>query len=148
MTTLLATGLTRAETREGMGQRIKRYAETLITATLLPKKITAYEIERYFRKAHRIGAWRTLPKEAKALLLIARKVIKTTVKAPALHSALLQVFLRIELQTLRGRALLYGAKLYLMNTVPKLRDLLRKVPELLALGIQYLNSPPILRVYG
>ena len=148
MTTQLAAGLTQAKERGGAGRHANEYAEALITAALLPKKITAYEIERYYRKAHRVGAWRTLPKEAKALLLTARKVIKTLVKGPALRATLLKVFLKIELQTLRGKALLYGAKLYIMNAAPKLRDLLRKIPELLALGIQYLNNPPTLRIYG
>ena len=148
MTTQLAAGLTQAKDRGGAGRHANEYAEALITAALLPKKITPYEIERYYRKAHRVGAWRTLPKEARALLLTARKVIKTLVKGPALRAALLKIFLKIELQTLRGRALLHGIKIMLSLGYRKVLNTLRGLREALILGIQYLNNPPMYRAYG
>ena len=42
----------------------------------------------------------------------------------------------------------YGIILAMKSTVYKLHELLKDVARLLTIGIFYLNSPPMYRVYG
>lgn len=144
MTTLMA-GLAELA-GEGPGQHVVLKAKELLTKILLPKKVTGNVVDRYVRKALRIGAWRDLKQENRAILIVARKwgVIKSAI----LKSILYRIFLEIELHTIRGKALFYGIILTMKSTIYKLHEALRDVQKLLTIGILYLNNPPIYRIYG
>ena len=133
---------------EGAGQHIIDHAKQLVAKALLPEKITSTEIERYYRKAHRVRAWPHLKKWERALLYLARKLV-TEAKSYLLQKALKQIFLEIALHTLKGRALLQGMIIHLKAGGSANPDKLNhKHVYLLALGINYLNNPPIYRVNG
>ena len=119
----------------------------ILMKLLLPKKITGQVVEYYFRKSIRVGAWRYLKRECRALLLVARKWPKE-IKSSTLKNILYNIFLQIELYTLKGKALFYGIILALKSTIYKLHEMLKDVSKLLALGIFYLNNPPMYRIYG
>ena len=107
MTTQLATALAQQAKQWGEASRhATEKAKAILATLILPQTITHYEIERYYRKAHRTQAWRNLPKEARALIQAARKTIKTKVRSPTLHTTLTKIFLQIELHTLKAKALL------------------------------------------
>ncbi len=140
---------------EGMDSGFKvihqsaEFAKRLIAKALLPKVINRYEIERFYRKAHRLNAWRYLKFESRALLYVARKVVNV-VRSPILSNALRNVFLEITLYTLKGRALLQAVIINLKRSKTLVLSAFSKerINELLAEGINYLNNPPIFRVYG
>jgi len=114
MTTQLAAGLAKQTEQWGKaGQHITEKAKTILATLILPQTITKYEIERYYRKAHRTQAWRNLPKEARALIQAARKTIKTKVKSPLLLITLRKIFLQIELHTTKAQAILKGITKFL-----------------------------------
>ena len=133
---------------EGTGQHFIHHAKQLVAKALLPEKITSTEIERYYRKAHRVRAWPHLKKWERALLYLSRKLV-TEVKSYLLQKALKQIFLEITLYTLKGRALLQGMIIHLKTGCPANPDKVNhKLVYLLALGINHLNNPPMYRVYG
>ena len=121
-------------------------AKEILAKIILPEKISGSIVEKYIRKAMRLGVWRRLPLETRALLCILRKW--KSIRSPILTSILHGIFLEIELCTLRGKALFYGIILALKNPLNKLLELLRKPVQLLVAGLSYLNNPPIYRVHG
>ena len=117
-------------------------AKEILTHILIPEHIDSKLISYYYlRKALRVGAWRSLSREARALLIVASRVSLKTVKSRVLKEVLKSVFLEIELHTLKGKALLYGILTQLRRGVSKLVDILKDVTKLLCLGISYLNNP-------
>ena len=104
---------------------------------LIPKEVTKKTIIKYVTKARRVKAWHKLPKELRALLLTASKTL-SKVKSQTLKQILQKAFMNIELQTLKGKALLIG---YTIKITQKLKNL-----NPLYLGITYLNNPPQYRV--
>ncbi len=109
MTTQLAAGLAeQAEFWGRAGQHIISKAKSVLAGLILPRRIGRFEVERYYRKAHRTRAWRRLSREARALLQAARRVVRAEVRSPALRSVLTEIFLSIELHTLRARAMLHA----------------------------------------
>ena len=112
----------------------------------LPERITGELISRYVRRAIRLGTWRRLKPESRALLLVARRF--TVLRSPAVTSVVRGVLLEIEVRTLRGRALLYGILIALRDPFLRLAGVLKDVAKLLVLGISYLNNPPVFRFYG
>ena len=124
---------------------LAEHAKELLARIVLPKRIGGSTVERYVRKATRLGIWRRLPPETRALLLILRRW--GLIRSPTLVSILRRVFLEIELCTLRGKALFYGIVLSLRDSMAKLRDLIRNVTKLLILGLSYLNRPTMYRAY-
>lgn len=112
---------------------------------VIPKTITGKIIENYIRRAIRKGIWRSLRVEERALLIIARRW--STIRSPILGQILRRIFAEIEVQTLRGRAILYGIFIALKSGLLT-RDFLGSISKLLVIGISYLNSPPIYRCYG
>jgi len=112
----------------------------------LPEYITGELISRYVRRAIRLGIWRRLKPESRALLLVARRF--TVLRSPTVTSVVRGVLLEIEVQTLRGRALLYGVLVALRDPLLRLAGVLGDVAKLLVLGISYLNNPPMFRFYG
>lgn len=135
--TLLATYLVR---QEKPSPDTIEVAKEFVAKALIPPRLTRNVLLKYVTRAKRNGAWRTLSKEAKALLLTAAKVI-TEAKSPTLKKALKEALLQIELHTLKGKALLHGAIQILKHAPHALIDLLKRVTEVLCLGIQILNNP-------
>jgi len=131
---------------ETIGGSIADRAKDLLAKLLLPREISGKIIDRYIRKALRTNSWRALKPENRALLLALRRW--RSIKSPTLKSILYRVFLEIELHTLRGKALFYGIILAMKNYIHRLEEILRDMAKLLAIGISYLNNPPIYRVYG
>jgi len=117
-----------------------------LTNALTPKSITYSVVEWYVRRALRNGSWRLLSTYERALLRVVPKVVKV-VKSPALAKTLRVIFLKIELNTVRGRALYYGL-LIALRAGECITNILNRLSYLLALGINYLNNPPIYRIYG
>ena len=144
MTTLMAKMAELAE--EGIGQPVASRARELLAKMILPKRVTGEIIGKYVRKAIRVGAWRYLKQESRALLIIARRW--RLIKSPTLKSILYKIFLEIELYTLRGKALFYGIILAMKNTIYKLQEALKDYSKLLTIGIFYLNNPLMYRIYG
>jgi len=129
------------------GSTVVEYARKLLLDLIIPDKISKSVVESFFRKALRVGVWRLLRPEQRALILVLR-VWGREVRSRKLVEVVRNVFLEIELSTLRGKALLYGIVITIKSRVELLKDLLRNIGYVLALGIMYLNNPPILRIYG
>ncbi len=118
-------------------------AKELIKKALLPQEIDGAVIRKYVRKALRVGAWRTLKPERKALLKATLKWGK--VRSETLKNILKETLLHIELHTLKGKALYYGVLITIKNAVKKVKT---NLTQLLITGISYLNNPPLYRIYG
>lgn len=122
------------------GGTIVRYLED----ALLPRVIDGTVARRYARKAVRTGVWRHLSAESRALLR-ALSAWRGVVRSPVLRAAVGGILLRVELATLRGRALLFGLA---VTARSGLRGALRSAETLLCLGISYLSNPPAFRLLG
>ncbi|AFK50622.1 hypothetical protein TCELL_0197 [Thermogladius calderae 1633] len=143
--TLVAEGLLKRAV-EGLSREVEYRAREVVARVLLPERVDGSVVEKYFRKALRHGAWRRLPAHSRGLLLALRRW--GVVKSPTLRAVLREVFLEIELYTLRGRALFYGAIVALAEGWGRLGELVSKASRLLTLGIFYLNLPTVYRFYG
>ena len=128
------------------GEPILPKAKELLTLILIPQRINSHIITYYLRKALRVGAWRGLSKEARALLIVASRVGLRMVRSQILREILRRILLEIELHTLKGKALLYGILIQLRRGVSKLVDMLGELTKILCIGISYLNNPPAYRV--
>jgi len=140
--TFLAAGLEKIVS-EGLGQQIIEKAKSIVAEILLPKEITGKIIQNYIRKAMRTGKWRTLAKEAKALLLVAKRLPQ--IKSLTLKDLLFKIFLEIELKTFQGQAYFHGALIALISPIHRINELLYRPKKLLILGIFQLNTPPLYR---
>jgi hypothetical protein len=118
----------------------------VLSRVALPERITGEVVSRYVRRAVRLGIWRRLRPESRALLLVARRF--GVLRSPVVTSIVRRLLLEVEVHTLRGRALLYGALIALRDPFLRLAGVLRDATRLLVLGISYLNNPPLLRFYG
>ncbi len=112
---------------------------------LVPEAIDGEVVVKYVRKAVRLGVWRGLAPETRALLLVCRR-LRRPARSPTLRGILSRIILEIELAGLRGKALLLGALEFLKRGLGSLRDLLSNAEKVLCLGISRLNDPPILRI--
>lgn len=97
-----------------------------------------------FRKALRLGLWGFLEPEKRALILVLRRWVGR-VKSPVLIKILEEIYVEIELNTFRGRALFYGVLVALRSG---LLEVLESLKFLLYLGISYLSNPPLFRFLG
>jgi len=118
----------------------------VLNRVALPERITGEVVSRYVRRAIRLGIWRRLRPESRALLLVARRF--EVLRSQVVTSIVRRLLLEVEVHTLRGRALLYGVLIALRDPFLRLAGLLRDATRLLVLGISYLNNPPLLRFYG
>ena len=118
----------------------------VLNRVALPERITGEVVSRYVRRAVRLGIWRRLRPESRALLLVARRF--AVLRSPVVTSIVRRLLLEVEVHTLRGRALLYGVLIALRDPFLRLAGVLRDATRLLVLGISYLNNPPLLRFYG
>jgi len=132
-------------TRES-GSEIPHEARELLADLIIPKRITGDVVDKYFKKAIRVGVWRRFSHEKRALLYLSRFL--RIIKSPVLRSILIEIFLEIELCTIRGRALFYGILVSLRSHLHRMREILRDVSRLLVIGLSYLHNPPMYRVYG
>lgn len=122
-------------------------AMDILSRIVLPREITGEAIEKYLRKALRTRAWRSLSPESRALMYILRNW-RGRIKSYILRSILKNLFLQIELFTLRGRALLFGIIQIMKNPIYELGEVLQDAKRLLTPGIFYLNNPFTYRIYG
>jgi len=106
-------------------------------------------VEYYVARSIRNGTWRMLRAEARALLLAIR-FWRGSLRSRVLKEVLKEIFLEIELLTLRGKALFYGLLILLRKSVGGLRNILslKSLGEILVIGLSYINNPPLYRVYG
>jgi len=128
------------------GEASSESLKEALARMLIPNTITNAVIEKYFRKAARTGAWRALPREAKALLLASRKTVRR-VRSATLARILREIFVRIELTTLKGRALYYGLLILSRRLGSIVKALKEGYLALLYAGISYLNNPPMFRIF-
>ena len=112
-------------------------ARRLATTILVPNKITRPLIQRYLARALRNGAWHRLAHEARALLLVAAKII-AAVRSPRLREVLTSIFLEIELVTARGKAVLLAVT-HLLGCGEK--PTAKPLQMLLYMGLSILNNP-------
>jgi hypothetical protein len=118
-------------------------ARSIVSKFLISRVVDRRVIEYYVRKALRSGAWFKLKQESRALILATRFL--PVVKSLVLKSILRELFLEIELCTLRGKAVFYGVLVALrQGLVEALGDLKR----LITLGVGYLNLPVMWRILG
>jgi predicted nucleic acid-binding protein len=127
----------------GVSRDSLEVARSVVAKHLLPRLITREVLQHYVRKALRVGAWSRLRRESRALLIAARSL--PVVKSPVLKGILREIFLEIELHTLRGRAVFYGVLVALRQG---LLHALRDCKRLITLGVGYLNLPLAWRVLG
>ena len=146
--TLLSSILEAAET--GL-EEAHQLARLIITKTLLPQTLTRPTLQKYIRKAIQNHSWHKLKPEQRALLYTASKTI-TRVRNQTLYNILAEILLTIELATTKAKAIYYGAILLIKQAPNKAQTLLTHtkniLSKLLYLGINYLNNPPIYRIYG
>lgn len=124
----------------GLGKTAVEYVSRL----LLPERIDRYVVRAYIRKAVRVGLWRSLKAESRALLK-ALSIWRGVIKSKVLVEIVREVLVTIELGTLRGRSILYGVLQALRSG---LWDLLSSAELLLCLGVSYLSNSPIFRFLG
>lgn len=101
----------------------------------------------YIRKAFRTGAWKKLNPISRALLL-AVSMWRGMVKSKTLRGILTRIYVEIELHTVRGKAIFYGVLIALSRARELLLDPARNLKLLIVMGIQYMNLPTLLRIYG
>lgn len=122
-------------------------AKKLLGRITIPTKINKDVIKKYIKKAQRTKAWKTLKPENRALL-IALLRWGGEVKSILLKKILEEIFIEIELHTLRGKAILYGFLLSMKKKLFPLKELLQNISRAIVIGISYLNNPPTCRPYG
>ncbi len=131
---------------EELGQHVIEKAKSIVADIILPKQVNRTTIEKYIRKAIQHHTWYSLPRETKLLLLLTRRLPR--IKSQTLIRILKEIFLKIELATIRGKALLYGVIIVMQNTLQNIKQLLKNTKRLLTLGIFYINNPIHYRIYG
>ncbi|BEP18357.1 hypothetical protein PYJP_17090 [Pyrofollis japonicus] len=123
-----------------------REAAWRLTVELLapgPYPVPRVAVQRLLRRALRNGAWRTLASEQRALLVAAARAPVTVYQSAFLVEILRNIWVMVEMATVRGRAV-YAAILHLLVSETKrlFTQLLEKgLDVLLAIGIQLLDNP-------
>ena len=118
-------------------------ARNIVSRFLIPSRVTRDVIVYYIRKALRSNVWWRLKLESRVLLLASRFL--SVIKSSTLLSILREIFLEIELNTLRGKAVFYGVLVALRQG---LIETLKDLKKLITLGISYLNLPLMWRIFG
>jgi len=122
-------------------------AKKLLARITLPTTINKDVIKKYIKKSLRTKVWRTLKPEQRALL-IALLRWGGEIKSTLLKKILEEIFLEIELHTLRGKAIFYGLLLCMKKKLFPLTELLQNISRAIVIGISYLNNPLTCRPYG
>jgi len=118
-------------------------ARSIVSKFLISRVVDRGVIEYYVRKALRSGVWFKLKQESRALILASRFL--SVIKSPVLNGILRELFLEIELCTLRGKAVFYGVLVALRQG---LLEALGDLKRLVTLGVGYLNLPVMWRILG
>lgn len=121
-----------------------KVAVKYVSRLLLPRRIDRYVVIAYIRKAVRVGLWRSLKAESRALLR-ALSTWRGVIRSKVLVEIVRKILVTIELETLRGRSIFYGVLQALRNG---LRDLLSSAELLLCLGVSYISNSPLFRLLG
>ncbi|MEM0474653.1 MAG: hypothetical protein QXS11_05105 [Zestosphaera sp.] len=123
----------------------------LILRELPPAGFTSDVIEKMFKKAVRLKIWKNLKPEARALILALRKW-KNKINSPTLKTILEEIYVEIELNTLKGKALLYGVMIALRDGILQYlnttQETINSLKKLICIGISYLSNPPLYRHLG
>lgn len=120
------------------------HVREVMARLILPDVIDGSLVARYVRKAVRLGVWRSLRAESRALLR-ALTLWGGVIRSKVLARIVKEILLEIELHTLRGRALLYGLYIALRSG---LNHLLSSLEKVLCLGISYLSNSPAFKFLG
>lgn len=126
--------------------RLDEKVKSIISRILLPKRYTGQILRRYVRKALINKSWYTLLRIERLLLWLTSKIV-SIVKSPILKRVIDEIVLKIELASLKGKALYYGV-LLLIKKLKRIEEILENIVEVLYTGISYINNPPLYRVYG
>ena len=144
--TLLATVLERlGQLYAEASERALRLAEwVLAPAGPVPRSA----VRGLLGRALRNGAWRTLPRETRALLLAAAHAPVRVYRSPGLLALLRRAWLLVELATMRGKAVVAAlAHLLARGVAQGPYSLLRRgLDKLIAIGVQVLNNPWLQRI--
>jgi len=126
-------------------------AKKVVSKILIPPILTRSILQKYIRKAIRNRSWYRLPRIKRALLYVASKTLDR-VRSITLRRLLEEIILEIELAGTMGKAIYYGVVILIKQTPMLIKTLLHETKQLLNkllfLGINYLNNPPIYRMYG
>lgn len=120
---------------------VQRYLADL----LAPRDITPETIDRYLRRAARLGALKNLDPFERAFLNALRTWLS---KGLRIRSRLIieitrMLIAKIEIHSLRGRAIAIGVLIALGKGV---RDIVMRIEELLVIGLQIINAPAQYRI--
>ena len=144
--TLLANVLERLGSlyAEASEEALRLAERVLAPAGPIPRKA----VRGLLGRALRNGAWRTLPRETRALLLATARAPVRVYRSPALLALLRRAWLLVELATMRGKAVVAAlAHLLTGGAAQGLHMLLRRgLDKLIAIGIQVLNNPWLQRI--
>jgi len=126
--------------------RLDEEVKGILSRILLPKRYTCEILKKYIRKALINKSWYTLSRTERLLLWLTSKIV-SIVKSPTLKRVIDEIVLKIELASLKGKALYYGV-LLLIKRLRRVEEILENIVEVLYTGISYINNPPLYRVYG
>jgi len=133
---------------ENVEDKTYNSVKKLFYKTLLPQTITRNDLISYLRRSLRNGSWKLLTKVERSILYLSTKLLHK-VKSVILKRQLLEIMYKIELSTVKGRAIYYGILLALKRKLTYLfKSLENHIGHILYLGISYLNNPPVYRIYG
>ena len=129
---------------EASEEALRLAEHVLAPAGPIPRKA----VRGLLGRALRNGAWKTLPRETRALLLATAQAPVRVYRSPALLALLRRAWLLVELATMRGKAVVAAlAHLLTRGTAHRLHSLLRRgLDKLIAIGIQVLNNPWLQRI--
>ncbi len=130
--------------RQDISRSLDSSVKGLLSEFLLPEVIDWRVVEQYVRRAVRLGVWRFMSPESRALMRALARW-RGVVKSKTLKELVEALLLEIELCSLRGRAVLYGLIIALNEG---LTQVLKSVKKIMCLGISYLSNPPLYRHYG
>jgi len=107
------------------------------------ERIDQVFIKRLAKKAMRLGVWAKLDPFERSLIYVLRDFLKRGYKVVSreLHTIIAKIYAKVEMYSLRGRAILIG----IMVKVRSCREL-GTLEELLIEGLQFMNRPIPYRV--
>lgn len=112
---------------------------------VVPHRIDRDTVERYYRKAARLGVLHRLDPYDRAFLYSLRLWLSKgyRIRSSVLIDIARRVFASIELSSLRGRAIAFGILIAMRRG---LRRVLGNIEDLLILGLQFINMPAMYRI--
>ncbi|MEM4490589.1 MAG: hypothetical protein QXK41_05455, partial [Desulfurococcaceae archaeon] len=84
--------------------------------------------------------------------ILALRKWKNKINSPTLKTILEEIYVEIELNTLKGKALLYGVMIALRDGILQYlnttQETINSLKKLICIGISYLSNPPLYRHLG